>query len=547
MSSFLQSNTKFYLKDILSSTAIAWSTFRISWDLELWNSIETGWVQTFVVLKTWTQIERFLLTITWGVATIVKRGIQQDGITANSLLQKTWNDGTIGYITTKPDDFIASGKLDTNGGLRTGLTANALMVTTAGGIEQSSPISTDWAFISTDEILKRTAWWVWTKTPYSVLSWALSGSNNISIVSWEALSQWDFVYKEDLISIFLLTTWMSKVTNQVMWDATARTKISAKIIWNWVSMTIMKLSLSKTAAPADNLVVRIETDSAWVPSGTLAHANATANITWTWLTTSYVDTTITFWWAFTLTDWVVYHIVIQRSAGVDPTNYYNIAHIAQNVRWFTTNINTGASYGSAITTKIIYATITSAYNSMVCKTSASFVEQSYFLWIVNQAYAVWTIASVQKYWITRALTGLSVLTGYMLSNTAWAISTTAWTIARSIWQSDSRTDALVIFPQENNPSFSESNQAVYTTFYSGTSWLWKADFAWTLFVTLTPGWGNAQLFKNSTAIRNLVWFWSPVTDTVQVIPWDVLFAAATTSIAIQILTKHQANWHQIAS
>jgi len=39
--SYLQSNAKFYIKDILSSTLGVAGTFRISPDLELGNAIET--------------------------------------------------------------------------------------------------------------------------------------------------------------------------------------------------------------------------------------------------------------------------------------------------------------------------------------------------------------------------------------------------------------------------------------------------------------------------------------------------------------------------
>lgn len=48
----------------------------------------------------------------------MKRGLEQDGITENANLKKSWGDGSVGYITVKPDDFIALGKLDTAGGLR---------------------------------------------------------------------------------------------------------------------------------------------------------------------------------------------------------------------------------------------------------------------------------------------------------------------------------------------------------------------------------------------------------------------------------------------
>lgn len=118
MATFISANTKVFLRDILPMTALDTSTFRISEDLESISNgsptnIETGGIQCFFVMKNATQIERFLITATGGVATIIKRGLKQDGITEDTNLKKTWNDGTIGYITSKPDDFISSGKLDT--------------------------------------------------------------------------------------------------------------------------------------------------------------------------------------------------------------------------------------------------------------------------------------------------------------------------------------------------------------------------------------------------------------------------------------------------
>ena len=118
MSAYILSNALVYLKDILPITSGVWATFRISRDLERGLDINTGGVNAFFILKSSTQIERYLITAVWGVATIVKRGLEQDGITENANLQKSWGDGSVGYITVKPDDFIALGKLDTSGGFR---------------------------------------------------------------------------------------------------------------------------------------------------------------------------------------------------------------------------------------------------------------------------------------------------------------------------------------------------------------------------------------------------------------------------------------------
>lgn len=110
--SYLLSNAKVYIKDNLASTLWAAWTFRISVDLERSLDIETATEEAFFVLKNGTQIERFLITATWGIATIVKRWLEQDWITENSSIQKPWWEWTIGYITMKPSDLLGSGQMD---------------------------------------------------------------------------------------------------------------------------------------------------------------------------------------------------------------------------------------------------------------------------------------------------------------------------------------------------------------------------------------------------------------------------------------------------
>lgn len=126
-----------------------------------------------------------------------------------------------------------------------------------------------------------------------------------------------------------------------MGDVAGNTRISMKIIGNGTSQTTMKLGLGKVAAPTDNLVIRIETDTAGKPSGTLANANATSSIAGTGLTTAIVDTTVTFGGAFALTANTLYHVVIQRVNSVDPVNYYVIGAITKNVRMLKVNTYNG--------------------------------------------------------------------------------------------------------------------------------------------------------------------------------------------------------------
>lgn len=105
-----RSNTKVFIKETISSSAIAWDEFNISEDFESWVNLETWADIVSFVLKDWTQIERFEITATWWVATIVKRWLTQaNEATEDSNLNKQWNDWTVWYITALAFDLADLG------------------------------------------------------------------------------------------------------------------------------------------------------------------------------------------------------------------------------------------------------------------------------------------------------------------------------------------------------------------------------------------------------------------------------------------------------
>lgn len=240
------------------------------------------------------------------------------------------------------------------------------------------------------------------------------------------------VYGEEIFSNYLASKANQKAVLQKMGDVIGNTRISSRIIGNGTAFTTMKIDVYKTGAPADNIQVRIETDDGTgKPSGT-AVTNGTSSIAGGTITATYVDTTFTFAGSITLTLGTVYHVVIQRSAGVDPTNYYNIMHLTKNVRAFTTNLYNGTVWGTAITTKSMYMVLTGVMQVLACKTSASFIEQTYFTGIINTATAIGVEALIQKIGVTRTLTGLTKNTFYHLSNTAGLVSSTPGTVIRMV-------------------------------------------------------------------------------------------------------------------
>ena len=92
----------------------------------------------------------------------------------------------------------------------------------------------------------------------------------------ENLTANDAVYEESQYVYGFIANQTSQDNN--MGNASANTRVAVRIIGNGVSASSLKLSLKKTGSPADNVTVRIETDNAGAPSGTLADANATATV-----------------------------------------------------------------------------------------------------------------------------------------------------------------------------------------------------------------------------------------------------------------------------
>jgi len=104
----MQSNTIFNIKQTIPISAGVGYEFEISWDFELGEPIELPIAES-IVLKNLagTQIERLEITATNGMATIVKRWLNQENTATEDVnLQKQWNDGDIWYITQLAFDLL---------------------------------------------------------------------------------------------------------------------------------------------------------------------------------------------------------------------------------------------------------------------------------------------------------------------------------------------------------------------------------------------------------------------------------------------------------
>ncbi len=359
----------------------------------------------------------------------------------------------------------------------------------------------------------------WTGASMSVLPSQLSDIVSYNVYPWETITKWQVVAYEDMLNFLAVSTTFSADNN--LWNTAANTKVSTTIMWSWVAGTTLKIWLKKVASPVDNYIVRIETDNAWNPSGTLADANATATVAWSGLTTGYVDTTITFGWSFTLTLWRKYHVVVSRSGANDAVNYYSIMNRAKVVRFHKTNLY-NASWGTALATQQIYVSSALINNKVSILATATQIETSYVLGIAKTAWSVWTILWVQVWWRSYANTGLTDWTMYYLSNTAWTLATTAGTIVREIGIPNG--GALIIDTKQSNSDASVTTQTIVTGWLSST-WGYKFITAGTISASITCNSVSYTFYKNWVSFGTWAWaIWSFWPYTTTVVAWDTISA-----------------------
>ena len=83
----------------------------------------------------------------------------------------------------------------------------------------------------------------------------------------------------------------------------------------------VELYLAKVGTPAGTMTLRIETDDAGDPSGTLVDANATTTLGESTLATSYGAISFAFATAFAISGSTQYHIVLSTDRSTDTSNY----------------------------------------------------------------------------------------------------------------------------------------------------------------------------------------------------------------------------------
>ena len=284
---------------------------------------------------------------------------------------------------------------------------------------------------------------IWTpdaSTIYNITDWSPAwwGAWNQVIQTFTA---WATIADRDLVTLNVL--WPISGNGNVLYiwySASLWIDHWFEMTWNWVSMSSIWLECYKTWTPADWVIVRIETDNAWEPSGTLADANATSTISWTTIwTTAGVEVTFNFAGAFTLTDWVKYWIVIGRTWALDTNNYYRsqyynidspLSIIKGNKTWSWVTLTWSPSfvcqwwYDSSIT----------PYNSTTAVTLTR------ALWIAITSATIWNPVNVVIYGVVDWFTWLSKWQRYFPTTTDWVISTSI--VQPKIWQAISDTELI---------------------------------------------------------------------------------------------------------
>lgn len=247
------------------------------------------------------------------------------------------------------------------------------------------------------------------------------------------------------------------------------------------------LSLSKQGTPADNVILRIETDDGTgKPSGTLAHANATASVAGSGISANPTVSNHVFTWAgaFTLTYGVKYHPVLTRSGSLDGSNYYYLAgfsysgtdkrdttyaypqkYSGASPSWgLTASIDdlygmtssgsylndgligisgsTGATGVVGISNKIITRSNSDVYSGRTSLSGAS-SDGGTFLGIANSDFSVGDTISVTVAGFTKKLSGLTAGSGYKASSTPGVLTTQGYNKTTSLALATSTTSLYI--------------------------------------------------------------------------------------------------------
>lgn len=147
-----------------------------------------------------------------------------------------------------------------------------------------------------------------------------AGSSAGKIYKWDGATTWTEQF--DASRILWYDNITLEDTNKIIGDTGGTETAQSQGFQLSYAQTIKgaQMYLKKSAGTPNNISVRIETNNAGVPSGTLANANATATIT-ALTSGTYAWTEVTFASTFQLSASTTYHLVLKSAAASNDNNH----------------------------------------------------------------------------------------------------------------------------------------------------------------------------------------------------------------------------------
>lgn len=265
----------------------------------------------------------------------------------------------------------------------------------------------------------------------------------------EALSAGDAVFLEDN------STDLSQVdtaTDAGAADDTGRTGNRQKLSQSFNESRIIvidkvKVYLKKTGAPADNVEIAIQADSAGSPSGSDL---ATGTIAAASLTTSLAEYAVSLSSPYTTAASTTYWIVVRRSGALSDVNYYSLGKNSANtstyanglIKVFDAGGSTWSGAGLSYDYQVKLTTTTVA--GRVYRTSAATVGLfETFIGFAQSSTAQGAAAIVFIMGEVPSLSGLNAGSQYYLSNTKGAIANTPGSNTRKVGIATSSSTLLI--------------------------------------------------------------------------------------------------------
>lgn len=155
-------------------------------------------------------------------------------------------------------------------------------------------------------------------TPASTSSVGYSGTTNGKIFTWDNGTTWTEVFDTRELTWYETGTDADKVVGDTGGTETAQSQ--GFQIATAQTIKGVDVYIKKAAGTPGDITVRIETNNAGVPSGTLANANATATIP-AFTTSTYSWKRVEFTTGFSLSATTLYHLVLKTAAAGNDNNY----------------------------------------------------------------------------------------------------------------------------------------------------------------------------------------------------------------------------------